>query len=150
MAGLEIDFPDDFLSDILDMNTEELCKEMVDSAVPVVEESLKKEMQKVISHPGDSELVQSVKASRAKMTKTGAVISFVSPRGNSKNYYYRSTRKGRKIPVSNVLKAIWLNYGRQGQPAKPFLTKAINNVSEKAVNKMQETYNRLTGGGNGS
>lgn len=150
MARLEIDFPDDFMSDILNVNTEELCKEMVNSAVPVVEESLKKEIKKVISHQGDSELVQSVKASRAKMTKTGAVISFVSPRGNSKNYYYRSARKGRKVPVSNVLKAIWLNYGRQGQPAKPFLTKAINNVSEKALNKMQETYNRLTGGGNGS
>ena len=150
MAKMEIDFPEDMLSGLLDVDVEDLCKQMIDSAAPIMEESMKKEMRSVIQHSGDSELVDSVKTSKAKKAKNGAIIAFTGPKGNSKSYYYRNGKKGRKIPVSNVLKAIWLNYGRVGQPARPFLTKATNNAHQRVLEKMQQTYERLTGGNNGS
>lgn len=150
MAQMEIDFPEDMLNGFLDVDAEDLCKQMIDSAVPIMEESMKKEMRSVIKHSGDSELVDSVKTSKAKRAKNGAIIAFTGPKGNSKNYYYRNGKKGRKIPVSNVLKAIWLNYGRVGQPARPFLTKAVNNAHQKVMEKMQQTYDQLTGGRHGS
>ena len=150
MAQMEIDFPEDMLNGLLDVDAEDLCKQMIDSAAPIMEESMKKEMRSVIQHSGDSELVDSVKTSKAKRAKNGAIIAFTSPKGNSKNYYYRNGKKGRKIPVSNVLKAIWLNYGRVGQPARPFLTKAVNNAHQKVMEKMQQTYDQLTGGRHGS
>lgn len=150
MAQMEIDFPEDMLNGLLDVDAEDLCKQMIDSAAPIMEESMKKEMRSVIQHSGDSELVDSVKTSKAKKAKNGAIIAFIGPKGNSKNYYYRNGKKGRKIPVSNVLKAIWLNYGRVGQPARPFLTKAVNNAHQKVMEKMQQTYDQLTGGRHGS
>lgn len=69
------------------------------------------------------------------------------------NYYvmpievYEQVKK--EIPY-HVLKAIWLNYGRVGQPARPFLTKAVNNAHQKVMEKMQQTYDQLTGGRHGS
>lgn len=150
MAQMEIDFPEDMMNGLLDVDAEDLCKQMIDSAAPIMEESMKKEMRSVIQHSGDSELVDSVKTSKAKKAKNGAIIAFTGPKGNSKNYYYRNGKKGRKIPVSNVLKAIWLNYGRVGQPARPFLTKAVNNAHQKVMEKMQQTYDQLTGGRHGS
>ena len=150
MAQMEIDFPEDMLNGLLDVDAEDLCKQMIDSAAPIMEESMKKEMRSVIQHSGDSELVDSVKTSKAKKAKNGAIIAFTGPKGNSKNYYYRNGKKGRRIQVSNVLKAIWLNYGRVGQPARPFLTKAVNNAHQKVMEKMQQTYDQLTGGRDGS
>ena len=150
MAQMEIDFPEDMLNGLLDVDAEDLCKQMIDSAAPIMEESMKKEMRSVIQHSGDSELVDSVKTSKAKKAKNGAIIAFSGPKGNSKNYYYRNGKKDRRIQVSNVLKAIWLNYGRVGQPARPFLTKAVNNAHQKVMEKMQQTYDQLMGGRHGS
>lgn len=150
MAQMEINFPEDMLNGLLNADAEDLCKQMIDSAAPIMEESMKKEMRSVIQHSGDSELVDSVKTSKAKRAKNGAIIAFTGPKGNSENYYYRNGKKGRKISVSNVLKAIWLNYGRVGQPARPFLTKAVNNAHQKVMEKMQQTYDQLTGGRHGS
>ena len=150
MAQMEIDFPEDMLNGLLDVDAEDLCKQMIDSAAPIMEESMKKEMRSVIQHSGDSELVDSVKTSKAKKAKNGAIIAFTGPKGNSKNYYYRNGKKDRRIQVSNVLKAIWLNYGRVGQPARPFLTKAVNNGHQNVMEKMQQTYDQLMGGRHGS
>lgn len=150
MAQMEIDFPEDMLNGLLDVDAEDLCKQMIDSAAPIMEESMKKEMRSVIQHSGDSELVDSVKTSKAKKAKNGAIIAFTGPKGNSKNYYYRNGKKDRRIQVSNVLKAIWLNYGRVEQPARPFLTKAVNNAHQKVMEKMQQTYDQLMGGRHGS
>ena len=150
MAQMEIDFPEDMLNGLLDVDAEDLCKQMIDSAAPIMEESMKKEMRSVIQHSGDSELVDSVKTSKAKKAKNGAIIAFTGPKGNSKNYYYRNGKKDRRIQVSNVLKAIWLNNGRVGQPARPFLTKAVNNAHQKVMEKMQQTYDQLMGGRHGS
>ena len=147
MARLDVDFPEDLLSEILTEDTKDLCKQIVDSAAPILEEAMKKEMRAVIQHSGDSEAVDSIKASKAVESKNGAIISFTGPTGKSTNYYYRDERSTKKIPVTNALKAIWLNYGRIGQPARPFLTKATNSSRQKVMEKMQQTYDRLTGGG---
>ncbi|MDD3369401.1 MAG: hypothetical protein PHP50_11055 [Lachnospiraceae bacterium] len=149
MAKLEMDFPDDLLGGLLSVNTEEMCKQMVDEATPIMVESMKKEMQNVIGHEGDSELVNSVKSTKAKVTKNDAILSFVGPKGKSSHYYYQNGKKQRKYVVTNALKAIWLNYGRNGQTAKPFLVKATNNASEQVKAKMQQVYDRITGGKSG-
>lgn len=146
MAHMEIDFPEDLLGGLLDTDTEELCKQMVDAASPILEESMKREIKSVLSHDGSSELVNSVKAGKAKMSKNNAVIANVGPRGNSSHHYYAGKKKNRKYQVSNALKAIWLNYGRTGQPARPFLTKATNNAENAVVAKMQEIYEKKIGG----
>lgn len=146
MAGFEIDFPEDFLSGLLDTDFEEIAEEALNDAAPILEESMKQSCRTVITHEGDSELVNSIKSSKPKRTKTDAWIVNVSPKGYSKTKVYHHTRTGRKYPVSNALKAIWKEYGIPGrQPPRPFITSACNKVRDSVMTKLQEVYNRKVG-----
>ena len=146
MAGFEIDFPDDFLSELLDMDFDEIAEEALHETAPLLEAFMKQSCKAVITHEGESELVDSIKSSKPKKTKTDAWIVNVSPKGNSKTKVYHHTRTGRKYPVSNALKAIWKEYGIPGrQPPKPFITSACNKVRDSVMAKMQEVYNRKVG-----
>lgn len=146
MAGFEIDFPDDFLSELLDTDFEEIAEEALNETAPLLETSMKQSCKAVITHEGDSELVDSIKSSKPKRTRTDAWIVNVSPKGYSKIKVYRHTQTGRKHPVSNALKAIWKEYGIPGkQSPKPFITSACNNVRDSVMEKMQEVYNKKVG-----
>ena len=75
----------------------------------------------------------------------------MGPSGYSKTKEYiqkdgTGKRTTRKYPVSNAVKAIWKEYGIPGkEPARPFLTKAKNDVENDVMNRMQEVYNRKVG-----
>ena len=153
MAGLEINFDDDFLKDLLETDSEALCEEMLNESVPVLEASVKHELKSRIQHDGDSELVDSIKATKAKKTKDGsAFIVNVTPTGYSKvkTYIDKRTRgtekKVRKYQVSNALKAIWKEYGIPGRQAPaPFFEPASRKSEKQILSKMQEVYERKTG-----
>lgn len=143
MAEFDIEFPEDFLSGLLDTEFSEIAEEALKEAAPMLEESMKKSCTNVIEHEGDSELVNSITAGKPKRTKTDAYIVNVSPKGYSKTKTYNHQETGRTYPVSNALKMIWKEYGIPGQQiAKPFIANACNSVRESVVNKMQEVYNR--------
>lgn len=57
MAEFEMEFPDDFLSDLLESDFDEIAEAALKEAAPVLEKSMKQSCQRVIDHPGDSELV---------------------------------------------------------------------------------------------
>lgn len=148
MANFEINFPDDFLSDLLDSDFEEVAKAALEETAPTLKTSIQSSIRNVVSHTGDSELVNSVKISKPKRTSTDAWIINVGPAGKSSNYYYSygtTKRVKRKYAVSNVLKAVWLEYGRVGQNAKPWLTSATENVRGTIMDKMQDIYNKKVG-----
>lgn len=146
MAGFEVDFPEDFLSGLLDTDFSEIAEEALNETAPLLEESMKQSCRTVITHEGDSELVDSIKSSKPKRTRTDAWIVNVSPKGYSKTKIYHHTRTGRKYPVSNALKAIWKEYGIPGkQPPRPFIASACNKVRESVMTKLQEVYNRKVG-----
>ena len=151
MAGFDIEFPDDFLSGVLETDPQELCSEMLSEAAPLYVDSMKRSLRGVVDHEGDSEMVYSVKATKPKKTKTDAYIVNVGPSGYSKTKEYiqkdgTGKRTTRKYPVSNAVKAIWKEYGIPGkEPARPFLTKAKNDVENDVMNRMQEVYNRKVG-----
>lgn len=152
MAELEI-FGDDFLKDLSETDSETICEEMLNESVPLLEASVKQELKARIQHEGDSELVNSIKANKAKKTKDGsAYIVNVTPKGYSqiKVYLDKRTRgteqKVRKYKVSNALKALWKEYGIPGKQAPaPFLTPAMNKAEKQVLAKMQEVYERKTG-----
>ena len=156
MASFDFDFPEDFLSELLETEFDEIAEEALKEAVPALEESIKKEVRKVIAHDGDSELANSFKATSPKKTKNGAWIANVTPRGYSSNKVYTAVNsKGiktkRKYPVSNALKAIWKEYGIPGrQAARPFITASINASKKEVLERMQEIYNKKVGAGSGT
>ncbi len=151
MARLEVDFPEDFLSELLNTDFDEIAQEILTEAAPILEKSIKDEVRDTIQHDGDSELVDSMKASKPKKTKTDAWIVNVSPKGYSAIKKYtavdsKGRKTHRKYPVSNALKAIWKEYGIPGrQPPKPFLDKATNSARNAVIRKAQEIFNRKAG-----
>lgn len=136
MAGFNVSMPDDLLEKY-NFKEEELV-EAVAEASPILEESMKRTIQSVLGHSGDSNLVNSVKVSRPKRTKTDAIVSWVGPSGIDK--------KGRKKPIRNIEKAVYLNYGTVKQPARPWLAKSINDseslIQQKLQDKLEERLNR--------
>lgn len=146
MASFEMEFPDDFLYDLLNTDFGEIAEEALSEAAPVLEKSLRDSCAKAIEHEGDSELVKSIKAGKPKRTKTDAYIVNVSPKGYSNVKVYHHKRKGRAYPVSNALKAIWKEYGIPGRQApRPFIANACNNARNEVMSKMQEVYDRKVG-----
>ena len=70
MAGFDIEFPNDFLGGVLETDPQELCSEMLSEAAPLYVDSMKRSLRGVVDHEGDSEMVDSVKATKPKKTKT--------------------------------------------------------------------------------
>lgn len=144
MADLGFNIPDDYLSDLLDNNFDEIAPEMLNEVIPTLETSIKRHLTGVI-HGGTGELAGSVAVTRPKKTKTDAWIGNVYIKGKSKNYYYGSTTHARKYAVSNALKAIWLNYGNAHQGARPWLTPAVMSCQTEILDKLQKKWEELTG-----
>lgn len=145
MAQMDINFPEDFLAELLGTDFDEIAEKALTEAAPLLEQSLKTSCKRVIDHEGESELVESITCGKPKRTKTDAWIINVGPQGYSKAKVYRDTKnRKQKHPVSNALKMIWKEYGVAGrQPAKPFITNACNNARVSVMRKMQEVYERM-------
>lgn len=142
--GFQIDMPEDLMGHLFDYQFEEIAKEMIEEASPILVDSTKKALRGVVKHEGESEMINSVKATKPKVTKTDAVMSTVSPSGYSTHTF---TRNGRKYPVPNAAKAVWLEYGVAGRQApRPWLANIKRSEGEIA-NKMQEVFNKKVGGG---
>lgn len=146
MAAFDIEFPDDFLSELLDTDFDEIAEEALRDTAPLLEKSMKKEARRGVMHEGESEMVDSIAVSKPKKTKTDAWIVNVGPRGYSETKWYKKGKKGRKHKISNALKAIWKEYGIPGQQApRPFIQSAVNAVKQEIENRLQEAYNRKVG-----
>lgn len=148
MAVFDVDFPEDFLSQLLQTDSEEICMKALKESAPILEEEMKNTL-KADRHELSSELINSIKAADPKRASNGAYIVNVRPTGYSKINSYSVKGNGkriRKYPVSNALKMIWLEYGVNGrQPARPFLTRTVNKVRAATMKRMQEVYNRMAG-----
>ena len=145
MAGLGFEIPMDYLSALLDADFDTLAPEMIEAAVPILEDSIRKSIKNAESGKGTGELVKSIKVTKPKKTATDAYIANVGPSGKSSNHYYDSATHKRAYPVSNALKAIWLNYGNAHQPARPWLTPAVNSCKDKILDKMQKIWDEKVG-----
>lgn len=144
------EMPEDFMAELLETEPDAICEEVAERQSKILEDCMKRSVKATIQHDGDSELVNSIRASKPRKSKNGAWIGNVNPHGMSESTYYasyRGKRTTRKYKVSNVLKAIWKEYGIAGrQPPRPFLTKAMNDAEESGVNIWQEVYDKRTGG----
>lgn len=136
MGAFNVNMPDDFL-DRYNFKEEELV-DAVASASPILEDSMKKSIQSVLGHSGDSAMINSVKRNKPVKTRTDAIESWVGPSGIDS--------KGRKKPIRNIEKAVYLNYGTVKQPARPWLAKSINDseslIQQKLQDKLEERLNR--------
>ena len=143
--SMSFDFPDDLIDTLIKLQDDELEKECLSAAVDDIEKSVKKEFHK---HDRTGEMSNSVSTTTPAKNKYGEYYIYTYPKGNSKNTYSKETKKKgtRKYPVSNALKAVWLEYGNSHQQARPWQTTATKNCEEIVIDKMQEVINRRIGG----
>lgn len=145
MAGLEFEIPDNFLSGLLGTSFEDIAEEALDETAPILKEEMQRSLRTVMSSHGDSDLLNSLSASKPKLAKTDAYIITVNPKGKSNTQYYAGERHNRVYPVTNALKAIWLEYGNEHQAARPWLTAACNNANDKIMKQIQSIWEKKTG-----
>ena len=116
-------------------NIDKIAPKMINEAAPIAVEAIRAE-----TPVKTGALQKSVKAKEAKKAKTGGYIGNITFDG----YDIRKLKNGKTQKVPNVHKAVTIQYGRKGQAANPFITRAINNCSAKINRKMEEVYERET------
>lgn len=129
---------------------EEMGKKALKEVMPDIEDATKSALRVSVQHPGDSNLVNSVKCYEPSMTRDNEGVKLVcQPTGRDKSgnrYKTQSHGATRDHLVYNNDKAFWLEYGVAGrQPARPWQSKALNNAEAKVLPKIQQTIEKELG-----
>lgn len=122
-----------------------IAKGMLQACEPDVIAAVKAECQ---NHVETAAMVNSVKSTGIKKNQYG-YYAIVRPTGTGK-LFKRDKKSRRRIPLRNMEKLAWLEYGYTKQSGKKIapkaiLTKAVNEVYPKCMKKMQEEYDRKAG-----
>lgn len=143
--SMTFDFPEDILDTIIKLQDDELEVECLNAVNDDIEKSVKAELSK---HNLTGEMVNSITTTIPSKNKYGENYIYTYPKGYGKtSYNYETKTKGkRKYPVSNALKAVWLEYGNSQQAARPWLDTATKNCEKIVTEKMQEVINKRIGG----
>jgi len=149
MPYFEVNIPKDIFKQFADAQ-DDICKEMLTEAIPIVAESLKEELRK---HENTGELIKSIETFEPHKLKDEYWIVSAVPTGKSKGLrsapkVFARSKTGRKTSgkaLYNDDKLWWLEYGTSKQKATPVLKKAINNANNKVIAKMTEIYNKRMG-----
>ncbi len=130
--------PEDFLLKIskLGDKTDEIIPKVLEAGGKVVEEKVKSNLQSIIGtnikdeSRSTGELVSALGVSPALIDKNGnsnVKVGFSEPRSDGK---------------SNSMIASVLEYGKSGQPPKPFLKPAKSASRKACINAMIETFDK--------
>ena len=142
MAKVDVKLPEEFLLKLsrLGDKTDEICGRVLEAGAEVVEAKVRSNLQAVIGletkEPSRStgELLDSLGTSKALQDRDGnfnVKIGFAEPRGNG----------GSNAKIANIIE-----YGKSGQPAKPFLKLAKTATRKACVDAMQERFEREVDG----
>ena len=138
MARCDIKMPDDFLLKLsrLGDKTDEIIPKVLEAGGEVVEAKVKSNLQSVIGkgiqgeNRSTGELVSALGVSSAKQDRNGnfnVKVGFSEPRSDGK---------------SNAMIAGILEYGKHGQPPKPFMKPARRQSKNATVEAMKEKFNQ--------
>lgn len=136
MARCDIQMPEDFLLKLarLGEKTDEILPKVLEAGGEVVEAKVKSNLQAVIGHgtKGESrstgELLSALGISSAKQDKDGnfnVKVGFSEPRPDGK---------------SNAMVAGVMEYGKHGQPPRPFLKPAKSQSKNAAIEAMKAKF----------
>ena len=136
MAKVQIKMPEDFLLKLsrLGDKTDEILPKVLEAGGEVVLEKVRSNLQAVIGRDtkeesrSTGELVSALGVSPAKIDREGnynVKVGFAEPRSDGR---------------SNAMIANILEYGKHGQPAKPFLKPAKSASRSACIAAMQEKF----------
>lgn len=138
MAKVDVKMPEDFLLKLsgLGNKTDEICEKALEAGGEVVLEKVKENLALVIGSGtkydsrSTGELEQSLGLTSVKQDRDGnhnIKIGFSEPRSDG----------GSNAKIANIIE-----YGKHGQPAKPFLKPAKSSSRKACISTMQETLER--------
>lgn len=138
MAKVDVKMPEDFLLQLsrLGNKTDEICEKALEAGGEVVLEKVKENLSAVIGSGtkydsrSTGELEQSLGLTSVKQDRNGnhnIKIGFSEPRSDG----------GGNAKIANIIE-----YGKHGQPAKPFLKPAKSSSRKACISAMQETLER--------
>ena len=142
MARADVKLPEEFLLRLsrLGDKTDEICGKVLEAGAEVVEAKVCSNLQAAIGsgtkEPSRStgELLSSLGTSRPLQDRNGnfnVKIGFSEPRGGG----------GSNAKIANIIE-----YGKSGQPAKPFLKPAKTATRKACVDAMRERFEREVDG----
>lgn len=128
MAKATMKLPDDFLQKVsrLGDKTDEIVPRVLKAGAEVVEDKIRDNLKNVISGTGTGQLVAALGTSGARQDKDGnfnVKIGFDEPRRDGDS----------NAKIANILE-----YGRSGQPARPFLKPAKTATHKACIEIMTE------------
>lgn len=141
MAKVKMELPEDYMKRLTQLGnrTDEICEKMLKSGGEVVLDKVKGNLSGVIGRgtkePARStgQLLSSLGLSPVKQDKDGGLnikVGFAEPRSDGN---------------SNAKLANILEYGKHGQPAKPFLKPAKSSSKSGCIAAMQQTFDEEVG-----
>ena len=137
MAKCTCNLPEDLLKKLsrLGSKMDDVSEKVLESGGAVVLDKVKSNLQGILSGNSTDELSNSLGLSKVLLDRNGnhnIKVGFAEPRSDGK---------------SNAMIANIIEYGKSGQPAKPFLKPAKSQSKkaciDKMTQKMEEEINRL-------
>ena len=141
MAEVTVKLPNEFLRKLtkLGKQTDEICARMLEAGGKVVEDKIRSNLQAVIGsgtqEPSRStgELLESLGTSEVKQDADGILnvkVGFAEPRSDG---------------GSNAKSANIIEYGKHGQPPKPFLKPAKTATRDSCAAAMRQVFDEEVG-----
>lgn len=141
MAEVTVKLPNEYLRKLsrLGKQTDEICARMLEAGGKVVEDKIRSNLQAVIGsgtqEPSRStgELLESLGTSEVKQDADGILnvkVGFAEPRSDG----------GSNAKIANIIE-----YGKHGQPPKPFLKPAKTATRAACADAMRQTFEEEVG-----
>lgn len=147
MARIEFNMPDDFNEKLKKLEGEDLrriSETALKRAARVVLEASRSELKRVLDSNRDSrstgELLASLGVSPVDISLKNGYLN-VSVGFNEPRRKQTAAKKKRSYNVAtNAMIATVLEYGRHGQPARPFMSRARNRSKKAALDELERVY----------
>ena len=141
MAEVTVKLPNEFLRKLtrLGKQTDEICAKMLEAGGKVVEDKIRSNLQTVIGsgtrEPPRStgELLESLGTSEVKQDADGILnvkVGFAEPRSDGES----------NAKIANIIE-----YGKHGQPPKPFLKPAKTATRDSCAAAMRQAFEEEVG-----
>ncbi len=141
MAEVTVKLPNEFLRKLtkLGKQTDEICARMLEAGGKIVEDKIRSNLQAVIGsgtqEPSRStgELLESLGTSEVKQDADGILnvkVGFAEPRSDG----------GSNAKIANIIE-----YGKHGQPPKPFLKPAKTATRDSCAAAMRQVFDEEVG-----
>lgn len=145
MGRFDFQMPDGFIKQLGRLaDVEKYAPEMLKAATPIVVRTTQSALKTAAGKDPTGLMVESVKATKIVHNKNGWFVR-VGPSGIDTDYETLDGVKQRTVPIRNMEKAAYLEYGTSKQSAKPWANRATNDAAEQAMSAMREAFEREVG-----